>query len=212
VPCRLLTVAKTAIGAFRPACRKSLRLAERQAPNLVPQCSTEACTDPNRSIYSEGLAAGSGRAAKSHPKRGWQVIKRAAGETIRSRTPAPGNARRAPIANFDTFREETTYRINGSMDQWINGSMARMSRDWQNNSVPDPVQDQQPADDCVVPEVLEQTQLDNWRKQLTLIRGEVLEIAEQGSQQGLVDLQQETVRLAEAIELLEVFLVRKAPH
>jgi hypothetical protein len=27
-----------------------------------------------------------------------------------------------------------------------------------------------------------------------------------------VDLQQETVRLAEAIELLEVFLGRKAPH
>ena len=90
--------------------------------------------------------------------------------------------------------------------------MARMSRDWQNNSVPDPVQHQQPADDCVVPEVLEQTQLDNWRKQLPLIRGEILEIAEQGSQQGLVDLQQETMRLAEAIELLEVFLGRKAPH
>jgi len=62
------------------------------------------------------------------------------------------------------------------------------------------------------PGVLEPTQLDNWRKQLTLIRGEILEIAEQGSQQGLVDLQQETGRLAEVIELLEVFLGRKAPH
>jgi len=90
--------------------------------------------------------------------------------------------------------------------------MVRMPRDWQNNSVPDPVKDQQPADDCVVPEVLERTQLDNWRKQLTLIRGEILEIAEQGSQQGLVDLQQETVRLAEAIGLLEIFLGRKTPH
>jgi len=120
------------------------------------------------------------------------------------RTPAPGNARRAPIANFDTFRQETIRRINGSM--------VRMPRDWQNNPVPAPVQDQQPADGCVVPEVLEPTQLDNWRQQLTLIRGEILEIAEQGCQQGLVDLQQETVRLAEAIELLEVFLGRKAPH
>ena len=113
-------------------------------------------------------------------------------------------ARRGPIANFDTFREETIRRINGSM--------VHMPHDWQDNSVPDPVKDQQPADDCVVPGVLEPTQLDNWRKQLTLIRGEILEIAEQGSQQGLVDLQQETGRLAEVIELLEVFLGRKAPH
>ncbi len=87
-----------------------------------------------------------------------------------------------------------------------------MPRDCQNNPVSDPANDQQPADDCVVPELPERTQLDNWRKQLPLIRGEILEIAEQGSQQGLVDLQQETVRLAEAIELLEVFLGRKAPH
>jgi hypothetical protein len=108
------------------------------------------------------------------------------------------------VANFDTFREETIRRINVSM--------VRMPRDWQDNSVPDPLKDQQPAGDCVVPEVLERTQLDNWRKQLTLIRGEILEIAEQGSQQGLVELQQETVRLAEAIELLEVFLGRKGPH
>ena len=114
------------------------------------------------------------------------------------------DARRIPIANFDTFREETICRINGSM--------VHMPCDRQNNSVPDPVKDQQPADDCVAPGVLERTKLDNWRKQLTLIRGEILEIAEQGSQQGLVDLQQETVRLAEAIELLEVFLGRKAPH
>ena len=87
-----------------------------------------------------------------------------------------------------------------------------MPRDWQNNSVADSVKDRQPADGCVVPEVLEPTQLDNWRQQLTLIRGEILEIAEQGCQQGLVDLQQETGRLAEVIELLEVFLGRKAPH
>ena len=87
-----------------------------------------------------------------------------------------------------------------------------MPRNWQNNSVPDPAKDQPSVNDGVVPEVLEQTQLDNWRKQLTLIRGEILEIAEQGSQQGLVDLQQETGRLAEVIELLEVFLGRKAPH
>jgi hypothetical protein len=87
-----------------------------------------------------------------------------------------------------------------------------MPRNWQNNSVPDPVKDQLSVDDGVVPEVLEQTRLDNWRKQLILIRGQILEIAEQGSQQGLVDLQQETVRLAEAIEQLEVLLGRKAAH
>ena len=87
-----------------------------------------------------------------------------------------------------------------------------MPRNWQNNSVPDPVKDQPSVDDGVVPEVLEQTQLDNWRKQLILIRGQILEIAEQGSQQGLVDLRQETVRLAGAIEQLEVLLGRKAAH
>jgi hypothetical protein len=87
-----------------------------------------------------------------------------------------------------------------------------MPPNWQNNSVPDPVKDQQSTDDGVVPEGVERTQLDNWRKHLTLIRGEILEIAEQGSRQGLIDLQQETVRLAEAIERLEVLLGRKAPH
>jgi len=87
-----------------------------------------------------------------------------------------------------------------------------MPRNWQNNSVPDAVKDQPSVDDGAVPEVLEQTQLDNWRKQLILIRGQILEIAEQGSQQGLVDLQQETVRLAAVIEQLEVLLGRKAPH
>jgi hypothetical protein len=85
-----------------------------------------------------------------------------------------------------------------------------MPSNWQNNSVPDPVKDQPSVDDSVVPEVLEQTQLDNWRKQLILIRGQILEIAEQGSRQGLVDLQQETVRLAGVIEQLEVLLGRKA--
>jgi len=87
-----------------------------------------------------------------------------------------------------------------------------MPRNLQNNSVPDPVKDQPSVDDNVVPEVLEQTQPDNWRKQLILIRGQILEIAEQGSQQGLLDLQQETVRLAGAIEQLEVLLGRKAAH
>jgi hypothetical protein len=121
-------------------------------------------------------------------------------------TPAPGNARRVPIANFDTFGEEAICRIEAVE------SMVRVARNSQNNSVPDPVKDQPSVDDGVVPEVLEQTQLDNWRKQLILIRGQILEIAEQGSQQGLVDLQQETVRLAAAIEQLEVLLGRKPAH
>jgi len=120
---------------------------------------------------------------------------------LAGRQEAPGNARRV-----DTFREDTI-RSN----QWIDGAHA-MPPNWQNNSVPDPVKDQQSTDDGVVPEVVERTQLDNWRKHLTLIRGEILEIAEQGSRQGLIDLQQETVRLAETIERLEVLLGRKAPH
>ena len=48
--------------------------------------------------------------------------------------------------------------------------------------------------------------MDNWRKQLTLIRGEILEIAEQGSQQGLVDLKRETMKLVRAVERLEALL------
>jgi hypothetical protein len=100
-------------------------------------------------------------------------------------------------------------RGNYLSNQWTDGAHV-MPRNWQHNSVPDPVKDQPPADDSIVPEVLERTQLDHWRKQLTLIRGEILEIAEHDSRQGLLDLQQETVRLAGAIEQLEVLLGGKA--
>jgi hypothetical protein len=51
--------------------------------------------------------------------------------------------------------------------------------------------------------------MDNWRKQLNLIRGEILDIAEQSSQHGLVDVKRETVKLAQAIERLEASLGRK---
>jgi hypothetical protein len=52
--------------------------------------------------------------------------------------------------------------------------------------------------------------MENWRKQLTLIGGEILEIAEQGSQHGLVDVKRETMKLARAIERLEASLGLKA--
>jgi hypothetical protein len=45
-----------------------------------------------------------------------------------------------------------------------------------------------------------------------LIRGEILDIAEQGSQHGLVDVKWETVKLAQAIERLEASLGLKATH
>ena len=147
--------------------------------------------------------------SRARLKRGWQVIKGLAEETYKIHD--AGSRQRASRFQFATHFARKLSVESKLSNQWINGAHA-MPRNWQNNSVPDPVKDQPSVDDGVVPEVLEQTQLDNWRKQLILIRGQILEIAEQGSQQGLVDLQLETVRLAGAIEQLEVLLGRKAAH
>jgi hypothetical protein len=54
------------------------------------------------------------------------------------------------------------------------------------------VKEQKPVDDFFASKLAERIRKDNWRKQLTLIRGEILQIAEQGSQQGLVDLKWES--------------------
>jgi hypothetical protein len=48
--------------------------------------------------------------------------------------------------------------------------------------------------------------METWRRKLALIRGEILEIVEQGSQHGLVDLKRETVELARILEHLETLL------
>ena len=87
-----------------------------------------------------------------------------------------------------------------------------MPRNWHNNSAPDPLKDQKPVDDFFASKLADRFRIDNWRKQLTLIRDQILEIAEQNSQQGLVDLRRETVKLARAIERLEALLGLKAPE
>ncbi len=66
------------------------------------------------------------------------------------------------------------------------------------DNIPDPIEDQKPIDDFFASKLAERIRMDNWRKQLTLIRGEILEIAEQRSQQGLLDLKRETMKLARA--------------
>jgi hypothetical protein len=87
-----------------------------------------------------------------------------------------------------------------------------MPHDWPNSPVPEPVKDQKPADDFFASQLADRIRMDNWRKKLTVIRGEILEIAEQGSQHGLVDLKRETVELARTLERLEALLGLKAPR
>jgi hypothetical protein len=81
-----------------------------------------------------------------------------------------------------------------------------MPHDWPNNSAPEPVTDQRPVDDFFASRIAERIRADNWRKKLTIIRGELLEFAEQSSQPGLVDLKRETVELARTLDRLETLL------
>ena len=75
-----------------------------------------------------------------------------------------------------------------------------------NNSFREPVKDQKLVDDFFASKLADRIRIDNWRRRLTYIRREILEIAEQGSQQGLVGLERETVKLARSIERLEALL------
>jgi hypothetical protein len=86
--------------------------------------------------------------------------------------------------------------------------MVRMTmlRSGPNPSVPEPVEDQQPVDDCFASRLAERIRTETWRKKLAVIRGEILEIVEQGSQHGSADLKQETVELARTLEHLETLL------
>jgi hypothetical protein len=79
-------------------------------------------------------------------------------------------------------------------------------------NVADPANGQIPVEDCLAVKPLGRIQLDNLRKQLTVIRGEILETAEQGSQHGLVDLKREIAKLAGIIQQLEVLLGPRAPR
>jgi hypothetical protein len=74
------------------------------------------------------------------------------------------------------------------------------------------VKEQKPVDDFLASKLAERIRTDNWRKLLTLIRGEILEIAEQVSQQGSGDLKRATMELARAIERVEALLGLKATH
>ncbi len=81
-----------------------------------------------------------------------------------------------------------------------------MPHDRPNNSASEPARDQAPVDDFFASRLAERIQADNWRKKLTIIRGEILEFAEQSSQHGLVDLSRETVELARTLDRLEALL------
>ena len=75
-----------------------------------------------------------------------------------------------------------------------------------NTSTPGLVKDEKPVDDFFASKLADRIRIDNWRRRLTYIRQEILEIAEQGSQQGFVGLKRETVKLAKSIERLEALL------
>lgn len=98
--------------------------------------------------------------------------------------------------------------LTESFDQWLRMAMPH---NWPNSSVPEPAKDQNPVDDFFASRLADRIRMDDWRKKLTVIRGEILEIAEQGSQHGLVDLKRETLELAQTLERLEALLGLKAP-
>jgi hypothetical protein len=77
-------------------------------------------------------------------------------------------------------------------------------------NTPELVKDEKPVDDFFASKLADRIRIDNWRKRLTYIRQEILDIAEQGSQQGLVGLKRETVKVAKSIERLEALLGLKA--
>jgi hypothetical protein len=81
-----------------------------------------------------------------------------------------------------------------------------MPHEWPNYSAPEPVKDQKPVDDFFASRIAERIRTDVWRKKLTIIRGEILEFAEQSSRHGLVDLSRETVELARTLDRLKTLL------
>ena len=78
------------------------------------------------------------------------------------------------------------------------------------DNVPDPANGQLPVEDRLAVKRLGRFQLDNLRKQLTVIRGEILETAEHGSQHGLVDVKREVSKLARIVQQLEALLGLRA--
>ena len=76
---------------------------------------------------------------------------------------------------------------------------------------PDRANGQIPVEDFLGVKPAGRVPLDNLRKHLIVIRGEILEAAEQGSQHGFVDLKRELAKLACAIQELEVLLGMRDP-
>ena len=109
-------------------------------------------------------------------------------------------ARLFQIINFDTFGGEADWPSDSSMVRMA------MPQNWPNNSVPEPFNDQQPVNDFFASRLADRIQMETWRKKLAVIRGEILEIVEQGSQQGSADLKRETVELVRTLEHLETLL------
>ena len=91
-------------------------------------------------------------------------------------------------------------------------SAATMSSRRPTDNVPDPANGEIPVEDCLAVKPIGRVQIDNLRKQLTVIRGEILEIAEQGAQHGLGDVKREIAKLARTIQQLEVLLGLRAPE
>ena len=81
-----------------------------------------------------------------------------------------------------------------------------MPQNESNSSTPESIKDEKPVDDFFASKLADRIRIDNWRTRLTYIRQEILEIAEQGSQQGFVGLKRESVKLARSIERLEALL------
>ncbi len=77
---------------------------------------------------------------------------------------------------------------------------------WPDGSAPEAANDHMQVDALPASGLADQTRADGWRKKLTVIRGEILEFAEQGAREGLVDLERETTELARMLAELETLL------
>ena len=138
------------------------------------------------------------------PGHAWSLAHENRGRRGRTTSPiAAANipvSRRFRIINFATFGGEAEIPNHSVMVYMA------MPHNLPNNSIPEPVKVQEPVDDFFASRLADRIRMDSWREKLTVIRGEILEIAEQGSQHGLADLRRETAELARTLERLETLL------
>jgi hypothetical protein len=102
--------------------------------------------------------------------------------------------------NLDIFDGKLICRSDSSMVRMA------MPHDWPNTSAAEPVKDQRPVEDFFASRLAERIRSDIWRKKLTIIRGEILELSEASGQQGLMDMKRETVELARTLDRLVALL------